>query len=132
MAEILKPRILPDDSAVKAPAMDMFEKEDSYIISMELPGAAIEDIDISMMGDTLTIRGERKAPEDTKFMEWQCCERCYGRFTRTVAIPKAVDADKIEASFENGVLEITLPKSEEYKSGRIEIKATPAPRCLPG
>jgi len=74
----------------------------------ELPGMKEEDIDVSLVGDTLTIKGERKAETEVKEEDY-CCERSYGSFSRSIVLPSTVDTKKIEASYEDGVLEIRLP-----------------------
>ncbi|MFQ6122532.1 MAG: Hsp20/alpha crystallin family protein [Dehalococcoidales bacterium] len=104
------------------PALDMYEKEDSFTVRMELPGVKQEDVDISITGDTLTVRGEYKPPAEVKEEEYQYCEMCYGSFSRSITMPAAVDADKIEATFENGILEIHLPKAKAIKPAKIKIK----------
>lgn len=114
---------IPLEEMAWAPSIDMYEKEDSFIVRAELPGVNKEDVDISMSGDTLTIKGERKAPADVKAEEYECCEVCYGSFSRSITMPAAVDSDKIEATYENGILEIRLPKMKEAKPAKIQIKA---------
>lgn len=114
-------RRVPGEETAWAPTMDMYEKEDSYILRFELPGVKPEDVDISMSGDTLSIKGERKPPEGIKEEEWQASEMCYGPFARYISIPSAVNADKIVASFDNGILEIKLPKTEETRPKQIKI-----------
>lgn len=75
-----------------------------------------------MSGDTLSLKGERQPPEGIKEEEWQSAEICYGPFSRFISIPSAVNADKIEANFENGILEIRLPKAEELKPKQIKVQ----------
>ncbi len=116
-------RRVPGDGMAWAPSIDMYEKEDSFIVRAELPGVNKDDVDISMTGDTLTIKGERKAPADVKAEEYQCCEVCYGSFSRSITLPAAADADKIKASCENGILELELPKVKEAIPAKIQIKA---------
>ncbi|MBI4267217.1 MAG: Hsp20/alpha crystallin family protein [Chloroflexi bacterium] len=104
------------------PRFDLYEIKDELVIKADLPGMKREDIDISMENDYLTIKGERKVeelPEDTKYYT---CERYFGSFSRELFLPFPVSADKISATFENGSLEIRLPKAEEAKAKRIEIK----------
>ena len=93
------------------------------IAEVELPGVDKDDIDISVVGDVLTIKGERKADEESKDEDYYCCERSYGSFFRSITVPAAVDTKKIEASYENGVLEISLPKAPEVKPKKVEISA---------
>ncbi len=104
-----------------SPPLEVLEKENEYIVKAELPGMKKEEIEVSVVEDTLTIKGERKAEEEVKGEDYQLCERCYGSFERSILLPKAVDGKKITASYENGVLEITLPKAPEAKPKKVEI-----------
>jgi HSP20 family protein len=105
------------------PPLDMYEKEDSFTVRMELPGVKPEDLDISVTGDTLTIKGEYKPPAEVKEKDYHYCEMCYGSFSRSITMPAAIDANKIEATYENGILEIHLPKAKAAKPAKIEVKA---------
>ena len=116
-------RRLPEEEYVWSPTIEIYEKENNYIVRMELPGVNSEDVDISMSGDTLTVKGERKLPEEIKDEEYQLCEVCYGSFTRTLTLPEPVNAEKIEAKFENGVLNLRIPKAEEAKPKQIKIQS---------
>jgi HSP20 family protein len=109
--------------AVRAwsPPLEVMEKENEYFVKAELPGMKKEEIDVSMVEDTLTIKGERKAEEEVKEENYQLCERCYGSFERSITLPKAIDAKRIAATYENGILEITLPKAPEAKPKKVEI-----------
>ena len=104
-----------------APPIEMFEKEDKFIVKAELPGMKKEEINISVVGDTLNIKGERKAETEVKEEDYYCCERSYGSFLRSVTMPTAVDANKIEATYEDGVLEISIPKAPEVTPKKVEI-----------
>lgn len=104
------------------PPVDMIEKEDKFEVKVELPGIKKEDIDISVTGNTLTIKGERKAETEVKEEEYYCCERSYGNFFRSLTIPASVDTDKIEAKYKDGILEIELPKSPEVTPKKIDVK----------
>jgi len=106
-----------------APAIEVFEKEDKFVVKAELPGMKEEDIDISVVGDTLTVKGERKAESEVKEEDYYCCERSYGNFSRSIAVPSNVDAKKIEANYEDGVLEVSLPKAPEVKPKKIAVSA---------
>ena len=106
-----------------APAIEVFEKEDKFVVKAELPGMKEEDIDISVVGDTLTVKGERKAESEVKEEDYYCCERSYGSFSRSIAVPSNVDAKKIEASYEDGVLEVSLPKTVETKPTKVSVTA---------
>ncbi|MBA7670210.1 Alpha-crystallin [subsurface metagenome] len=101
----------------------MYEKEDSFTVRIEVPGMKMDEIDISVTGDTLTIKGERTAPAEVKEEEYQCCEVCYGNFTCSVTMPAAADADKIEATYADGILEIHVPKAEAAKPAKVKVKA---------
>jgi HSP20 family protein len=105
------------------PALNAWEDADSYHVEAELPGLALEDLEISLTeGDTLAIKGQRKAPAEHGG-NWHRRERAFGEFERTLKLPAAVDADKVEASLKLGVLSVKLPKAPELKPRRIEIKA---------
>jgi HSP20 family protein len=105
------------------PHIDVFEKGDNLIVKAELPGMKEEDIDVSVVGDMLTIRGEKKAESEIKDEDYYRCERTYGSFYRSVSLPSGVDSSKIEANYEDGVLEVTLPKSPEVKPKKIAVSA---------
>lgn len=105
------------------PAVEVYEKGDSFMIRAELPGVSKEDIDVTITSDILRISGERKAPEDVEVEDYYRCEVCYGPFSRSVSLPTSVDASQAEARFENGILHIRLPKSKEAMPSKIEIKS---------
>lgn len=109
--------------AAWTPALEMYEKGDKYIVRAELPGMEKDDIDISVEGNVLTITGEKKAESEVKDEDYYRCEFNYGKFVRSVNLPKKVNPEKVEASYENGVLEISLPKVEEVKPKKVAIKA---------
>ena len=102
------------------PPVEMFEKDDRFVIRAELPGMTQQDIDISIVGDTLTIKGELKGPLDN--VDYIIQERPYGKFSRTLRLNIPVQADKAEATFEKGILTLVLPKQEEVKPKTIEVK----------
>ena len=114
---------LPVEEREWRPAAEVFEKEDQFVVKAELPGMKQDDIDISVVGDTLTIKGERKAESKVKEEDYYCCERSDGSFNRSVAMPSNVNAAKIEASYKDGILEINLPKVPEVKPKKIAITA---------
>ena len=105
------------------PAVDVFEKEDKFVVKAELPGMKEEDIDVSVIGDTLKIKGEKKTETEVKDENYYRCERSYGSFYRSIPIPSNVDANKIEASFEDGIPEVALPKSAKVKPKKIAVSA---------
>jgi len=106
-----------------APAVEVFEKEDKYVVRADLPGVKEEDIDVSIEGDTLTIKGKKESESEVKEESYYCCERFYGSFYRSIALPSTVDAKKIEASYEDGVLEVSLPKAAEVKPKKVTVSA---------
>jgi len=116
-------RRLPIEERGWAPPIEVFEKEDKFVVKAELPGMKEEDIGVSVVGDTLTVKGERKTETEVKEEDYYCCERSYGSFFRSIALPSTVDAEKIEASYENGVLEVSLPKAAEVKPKKISVSA---------
>lgn len=105
-----------------APAVDISETKDAVVVRAEIPGMEAKDIDISMTGDTLVIKGEKRQEKEEKGENYQRIERRYGAFRRSIRLPVSVDANKIKATYKRGVLSITLPKSEEVKARQIEIK----------
>ncbi len=104
------------------PAVDVVETSDNVIVRAELPGMDPKDVDISISGDTLTIKGEKREEKEDKGKSFYRVERSYGSFCRTISLPAGVEADKAKADYNNGVLEVTLPKSEKVKAKRIPIK----------
>ena len=116
-------RRLPIEEREWAPAIEVFEKEDQFIVKAEVPGMKQDDIDVSVIGDTLSMKGEKKTETEIKDEDYYRCERSYGSFYRSIPIPSNVDASKIEASFEDGVLEVALPKSAKVKPKKIAVSA---------
>ena len=110
------------DSGEWLPSIDVSETKGDLVIKAELPGMDPKDIDISMNNGFLTIKGEKKHEREEKDENYHLVERSYGSFTRSVRLPREVQSDKITASFKNGVLRVTLPKSEEAKKKEIKIK----------
>ncbi len=107
-----------------APAMDVFETPDRYVVSVELPGIRPDDVEISVEESTLTIQGERKFTSETSEENYHRVERRYGSFLRSLTLPPTADAERIEASFDQGLLRIEVPKKEEAKPKKISVKAT--------
>lgn len=105
-----------------SPPIDVFERGDDFVVRAELPGMKREDIGVSATGTAITIAGERTAPEVSD-KDYHVCETCYGPFSRTVTLPSTADTSKVEASFENGVLELTVPKSEAARPRKIAVKS---------
>jgi HSP20 family protein len=112
------------DGETWMPAVDVFEKDDKFIVKAELPGMKDEDVDVEIVGDILKIKGEKKAESEVKKEDYHRSERSYGSFYRSIPIPSTVDTDKIEASFEDGVLEVTLPKlAGAKKKKKVKVAA---------
>ena len=105
-----------------APPVDIFERGDELILRAELPGLKTEDIDIRVENGKLVLRGERKQEKQTDDTKVYRLEPIYGTFTRRFALPTSVDSSKISAAYRNGVLEVTLPKADEAKERKVEIK----------
>lgn len=105
-----------------APPVDMLDRKDEVILRADLPGLEQKDIEVTVEEGILTIRGERKEEKEVKEEDYYCCERWAGAFARSFVLPPGVDAEKIKATFKNGVLEIHLPKTKEVKGKKIEIK----------
>ncbi|MFO7742397.1 MAG: Hsp20/alpha crystallin family protein [Anaerolineae bacterium] len=103
-------------------AVDMYETDEDVVVKASVPGIDPEDLDISITGDTLTIRGESRAEEEVEEDNYIYRERRYGAFSRAVTVPTSVEADKAEAEFEDGVLTLRLPKTEEVKPKAIKVK----------
>ncbi len=103
------------------PTIDLSETDDHVIVRAEVPGMDKKDIHISMSDGLLTIQGEKKQEKEEKKENYRFVERRYGSFSRSLRVPSGVDADKIEASYKDGVLKVAIPKSESEKSRKIEI-----------
>ena len=105
------------------PAMDVAEGDDSVTVKAELPGMNADDIHISVQGNTLSITGEKKEESEEKREGYYHSERRFGSFRRDLVLPADVDDDKIEAVYRDGVLTITMPKTEQAKAKAIEVKS---------
>ena len=103
------------------PPMDLVETEDHLVLRADLPGVDREDIDIEVKDGVLTVSGERKAQHEEKREGYHRVERSFGRFSRSLELPKGVEPQSVGASFDKGVLEVRMPKPEERKPTRIEI-----------
>lgn len=104
-----------------APRMDVKEDERSFEITAELPGLAEKDVEVTLSGDMLTVRGEKRQEREEKQADYHLAERSYGAFSRSFRLPETVDPDRIEASFAKGVLKLALPKSEKAGEQRKKI-----------
>jgi HSP20 family protein len=105
-----------------APALDISERKDAYLVTVELPGLKPEDLDITMEDGLLTIQGERQFTSESSEQQFHRVERRYGAFRRAITLPAHVMAEGIQASFEDGVLEILVPKAEEATPKRIQVR----------
>jgi HSP20 family protein len=110
--------------AVFSPAIDVVAEEDNVVVKADLPGLTKDDVSVTLQDNYLTIRGEKKHETEQKEANYFLSERIYGSFTRTIELPLAVDAKKIEARFKDGVLHVTLPKTEEAKPKQIDVKVS--------
>src|SRR5208337_4103549 len=104
-----------------APPVDIYEDEHDITLKMEVPGIDEKDIDVRMENNTLTVHGERKIEKEEKEENFRRVERQYGSFTRTFTLPTTVDSEKVSASYDKGVLKITLPKKAEAKPKQIKV-----------
>ena len=107
-----------------APALDVYEEKDHFIVKAELPGMKKEDIEVSFTDGSLSISGERKSESKHEDAEVYRAERFFGRFQRTVTLPTPVAVDKTKASYKDGVLTVTLPKTEEAKPKHIDVSVS--------
>ena len=105
------------------PAIDLYQTDDEVVVRASLPGLKSEDVQISVTGEVLTLRGEFKALDEKKEAAWHIRERRYGAFERTIMLPTDVQTEKAKADFEDGILTITLPKAEAVKPKTVAIKA---------
>jgi len=104
------------------PHTDIYEEKGQLVVKTELPGITEKDLEVTLEGDVLTIKAEKKE-EVTEDATHHTRERYYGKYVRSMSLPTHVNGDKISATFDNGVLELKIPKAEEVKAKRIEIKA---------
>ncbi len=108
--------------AMWSPLVDVHETKDNLLLQVEVPGVKQEDIQVSIDGDTLTLKGERKREAEVKEDEYHRIERSYGRFERNILLPSLVDPNRVKATYRDGVLEIQLPKKEEAKPKEIKVE----------
>jgi len=116
-------RILSTFGPGAATPIDMYHTANDVVIRAALAGVKPEEVDITITGDTLTIKGETKAEQEIKREDYLYQEHRYGTFSRSVTLPSGLNSDKAEASFDNGILTLTIPKSEEIKPKQIKVKA---------
>lgn len=103
------------------PVVDVYETKDDLVLSFEIPGVREDNISLSITGDLLTVKGERTFDRELNDESYRYIERVYGKFERTVQLPMPVQADKVKATYRDGVLEVRLPKAEEVKPKAIKI-----------
>jgi HSP20 family protein len=116
-------RALGPTSELAAPALDVYQTPNELVVKAALPGLKPEDVNIDISGETLTIKGESKAEQEIKKEDYLYQERRYGAFSRSVVLPSGLKPDKAEATMEDGILTLTIPKAEEVKPRAITVKA---------
>ena len=105
-----------------APALDISERKDAYLVTVELPGVEADDLQVTLEDGLLTIQGERHFAHDSSEQHFHRVERRYGAFRRAITLPAHVLADKVQATVDNGVLQILVPKMEEATPKRIQVR----------
>ncbi len=111
-----------DSFGAWAPPVDIFERQDHLVIRAEVPGVHKEDMDVRIENGVLTLHGERKVEKEVEDVTAHLTERVYGSFTRSFSLPATVDATRVTALYQDGVLEVTVPKIETAKPKKVEIK----------
>ncbi len=106
-----------------APAVDITETDAAYVVTAEVPGCSKDDVNVEVHDNVLTVSGEKRSEREEKKEKSRWVERSYGRFTRSFTLPADADAGRIEASFKEGVLSVTIAKTEETKPKQISIKS---------
>lgn len=124
LGDVFTPIASVDGVGAWLPPVDIVEEADRLVFRAEVPGVAKDDLDIKVENGTLVLRGEKKQERETEGENAHRVERTYGSFSRSFVLPSTVDADKVEARYRDGVLEIVLPKAEEAKPRRISIQAS--------
>ena len=109
-------------AGISVPVVDLYEEKDEIVAKVELPGIGKDEVQVNITDHLLTIKGEKKKEAEIKEEDYYRSERAFGSFTRTLELPRAVQVEKAQASFKNGVLEIRLPKTEEAKRKEIKVK----------
>lgn len=110
------------EEKVLSPAFDISETEKEYVITGEIPGTDVKDLDVTLLDGLLTVKGEKKQEKEDKDENYHRVERHYGSFERSFRIPEKVKADKLEATYKDGILKIFLPKSEASEVKKIAVK----------
>lgn len=116
------PAAMAATEAVWSPLVDVHETKEGFQLQVELPGVKQEDIQVSIVGDTLTLKGERKRENEVKEDHYHRIERSYGTFQRSIVLPSVVDPNRVKATYRDGVLQIQLPKKEEAKPKEIKVE----------
>lgn len=104
-------------------ALDMYETDNEIVVKLAAPGVKADDINVSITGNVLTVRGESKSEENVEEKDYILRERRFGKFSRSVTLPTSVDANNAKAEFEDGVLTLTVPKAEDVKPKSIQVKS---------
>ena len=112
------------------PAMDLLETDEHFVLRADLPGMREEDVSVELEDNVLTLSGERKAEHEERQEGYYRVERAFGRFSRSLTLPKGVDAEAVTAAFTDGVLEVRIPKPEERKPRKISIGVGDAPKTI--
>lgn len=112
----------PTHTSAWRPTVDIFETKDNLVMRAEIPGVEKKDVKINVENDLLTVSGEKKFSDEINKDNYHRIERCYGSFFRSFTLPTRVDRDRIEARYDNGVLEVIMPKKEEAKPKQIDIR----------
>ena len=115
-------RMAPQAERMLRPAMDVEEDADKIVVRTELAGIPKEDVSITLEDGVLTIAGEKKSDREMEDKNYHLVERSFGSFHRSITLPSGVDSEKAEASFENGILSIAIPKAEAAKPRKLEIQ----------
>jgi HSP20 family protein len=116
-------RLMSEPSAGRpwAPAVDILETEDAITLKADVPDVNLNDLDIRVENNTLTVKGQRKFEKNDNVKGWHRIERSYGDFVRSFALPNTVDTEKVAADYKNGVLSISLPKKEAAKPRQVKV-----------
>jgi HSP20 family protein len=114
------------------PAIDLVETEDHYVLRADLPGLTDADVDLSLDGDVLTVSGEREAEHEVEREGYYRLERATGSFRRSLTLPEGVDGDAITATFDKGVLEVSIPKPQQRTPRKLQIQVGDSPPVVEG
>jgi HSP20 family protein len=114
------------------PAMDLVETDDHYVLMADLPGLSQDDIDLEFEGDVLTLSGERRSEHTARNEGYYRLERATGAFSRSLTLPEGVDPEAVEATFDKGVLTVSIPKPEQRKPKKVAIQVGDAPKTIEG